>query len=99
MLHLREHSGVFCLLRQVVIDVLHRYQRMHRNTKVPADLHHRSGVLILANLTAIDRNKHVFYRDICCLLQQRHRLADSGTSGDDIFDDEDAVVIFGLVPY
>src|SRR5699024_818299 len=70
---------------------------MNTDTKFFSDFHDRCFASRLADLAAVDRDKHIGYLDIGATLKHRHGFTNGGTRCDNIFNDDNAVTVLGLI--
>lgn len=86
--HLSQVLAVGTLLLHVLHDVGHGHNGLDRDTEIPLDLLDSRHVAVLASLLAIYRHQNTRQLGLA-VLDDLNRLADGGTGGDNIVNDQD----------
>ena len=92
-----EHIGVLRVLLEVFVDILDGDDGMDIDAELLFNLHDGGLFAVGTNLTAVDRDEHIGDLGIGTGLDLGDDLPDSGTGGDDIFHQDDAVAVHRLI--
>ena len=89
--HQWEDIAISTLLAEIFADIPHGKQRVDADAEFLPDLHNGGFAGDLADLAAVDRNKHIRHLDIGAGSQDGHGFTDGRTGGDNVLDRKSVV--------